>query len=99
MLLIVGTVRLPAANLERALPAMRAMVEASRAETGCLEYGYAQDVLEAGLIHVKELWSDQAALDAHFASSHIQAWRAAWPALEIGDRDLRVYDVGTPRST
>lgn len=91
MLLIVGTVRLPAANLERALPAMRAMVEASRAEAGCLEYGYAQDVLVPGLIHVKELWSDQAALDAHFASSHIQAWRAAWPALEIGDRNLRVY--------
>lgn len=54
MLLIIGTVRLPAANLERALPAMRAMVEASRAEPGCLEYGYAQDVLVPGLIHVKE---------------------------------------------
>ena len=55
--------------------------------------------LVPGLIHVKELWSDQAALDAHFASSHIQAWRAAWPALEIGDRNLRVYEVGAPRST
>ncbi|MFD2755762.1 putative quinol monooxygenase [Comamonas terrae] len=38
MLLIVGTVRLPAENLERAKPAMRAMVQASRAEPGCLEY-------------------------------------------------------------
>lgn len=99
MLLIVGTVRLPAANLERAKPAMQAMVEASCAEAGCLEYGYAEDVLEPGLIHVKELWSDQAALDAHFASDHIQAWRAAWPGLEIGDRNLRVYEVGAPRST
>ena len=79
MLLIVGTVRLPASNLDRARPAMRAMVQASRAETGCLEYSYGEDVLEPGLIHVKELWSDQAALDAHFTSSHIQAWRAAWP--------------------
>ena len=99
MLLIVGTVRLPASNLDRARPAMRAMVQASRAETGCLEYRYGEDVLEPGLIHVKELWSDQAALDAHFASSHIQAWRTAWPALEIGGRDLRVYEVGAPRST
>ena len=99
MLLIVGTVRLPASNLDRARPAMRAMVQASRAETGCLEYSYGEDVLEPGLIHVKELWSDQAALDAHFASSHIQAWRTAWPALEIGGRDLRVYEVGAPRST
>lgn len=99
MLLIVGTVRLPASNLERARPAMWAMVQASRAEAGCLEYGYAEDVFEPGLIHVKELWSDQAALDAHFASDHIQAWRAAWPGLEIGDRNLRVYEVGAPRST
>lgn len=99
MLLIVGTVRLPAENLERAKPAMRAMAEASRAEPGCLEYGYAEDVLVPGLIHVKELWQDQASLDAHFASSHIAAWRAAWPALGIGDRDLRVYEVGAPRKT
>ncbi|MEQ6436927.1 putative quinol monooxygenase [Comamonas sp. w2-DMI] len=99
MLLIVGTVRLPAENLERARPAMRAMVQASRAEPGCLEYGYAEDVLVPGLIHVKELWQDQAALDAHFASAHIAAWRAAWPGLGIGERDLRVYEVGAPRKT
>lgn len=99
MLLIVGTVRLPPENLERARPAMLAMAQASRAEVGCLEYGYAEDVFVPGLIHVKELWRDQAALDAHFASAHIQAWRAAWPALEIGDRDLRVYEVGQPRVT
>jgi len=99
MLLIVGTVLLPAENLERARPAMRAMVQASRAEPGCLEYGYAEDVLVPGLIHVKELWQDQAALDAHFASAHIAAWRAAWPSLGIGERDLRVYEVGAPRKT
>ena len=99
MLLIVGTVRLPPENLERARPVMLAMAEASRAEVGCLEYGYAEDVFVPGLIHVKELWSDQATLDAHFASAHIQAWRAAWPALEIGSRDLRVYEVGQPRAT
>lgn len=99
MLLIVGTVRLRAENLERARPAMRAMVQASRAEPGCLEYGYAEDVLVPGLIHVKELWQDQAALDAHFASAHIAAWRAAWPGLGIGERDLRVYEVGAPRKT
>lgn len=99
MLLIVGTVRLPAENLERARPAMQAMVQASRAEEGCLEYGYAEDVLVPGLIHVKERWSSQAALDAHFASAHIQAWRSAWPELGIGERNLQVYEVSQPRAT
>ena len=99
MLLIVGTVRLPAENLERARPAMQAMVQASRAEEGCLEYGYAEDVLVPGLIHVKERWSSQAALDAHFASAHIQAWRSAWLELGIGERNLQVYEVSQPRAT
>jgi quinol monooxygenase YgiN len=99
MLLIVGTVRLPPENLERAKPVMRAMVEASRAEAGCLEYVYAEDLFVPGLIHVKERWTNQAALDAHFASAHIQAWRESWEGLGIGGRDLKVYEVGEPRKT
>ncbi|MBS1822116.1 MAG: antibiotic biosynthesis monooxygenase [Acidobacteria bacterium] len=99
MLLIVGTIRLPPEKLKDARPFMRAMVESSRAEDGCVEYGYAEDVLDPGLIHVKELWRDQAALDRHFATDHIADWRASWRALGIGDRDLRVYEVGEPRRT
>lgn len=99
MLLIVGTVRLPPENIELARPAMRAMAEASRVEEGCIQYVYAEDVFVPELIHVKERWADQAALDAHFASAHIKAWRAAWPVLGIGDRDLQVYEVGLPCAT
>ena len=99
MLLIVGTVRLPPGNLDAARPVMRRMVDASRAEPGCLDYGYAEDVLEPGLIHVKEMWVDQSALDRHFASPHIAEWRAAWPELGICERRLVVYEVGEPRMT
>lgn len=99
MLLIIGTVRLPPDNLDAARPVMQRMVEASRAEPGCLDYGYAEDVLDPGLIHVKEMWADQAALDRHFASPHIAEWRAAWPELGIGERRLFVYEVVEPRMT
>ena len=78
---------------------MKRMVDASRSEDGCVEYGYAEDVFEPGLIHVKEMWTDQDVLDRHFASAHIGEWRAAWPGLGIGDRDLRVYEVAEPRRT
>lgn len=99
MLLIVGTVRLPASNMERVRPIMMRMAQASRAEDGCVEYGYAEDVFNPGLIHVKELWADQAALDRHFETAHIAEWRACWPSLGIGERDLRLYEVGEPRRT
>ncbi|RWB01820.1 MAG: antibiotic biosynthesis monooxygenase [Mesorhizobium sp.] len=99
MLLIIGTIRLPPNKLEEAKPAMERMVSGSRAESGCIQYSYAQDVFDAGLIRVTEVWSDRAALDAHFASPHIADWRASWPALGIGERSLVLYEAGEPMPT
>ena len=94
---ILGTVRLPPQNLYLARPVMAEMVAKSRAEDGCLEYAYAEDVLEPGLIRVSEVWRDQAALDRHAASAHIKAWRAAWPGLGLHDRRLVAYEAGASR--
>jgi quinol monooxygenase YgiN len=94
MLLIIGSVRVPPANLDAARPAMAAMVAASRTEQGCIEYSYAEDLFDAGLIRVTERWTTRAALEAHFGSPHIREWRAVWPRLGIGERDLTLYEAG-----
>ena len=99
MLLIVGTIRLPADRLDAARPAMGRMMQASRAEDGCIAYAYAEDIVDRGLIHVTEQWRDQAALDAHFAAPHLADWRASWAHLGFTDRDLMLYEVGTARRT
>jgi quinol monooxygenase YgiN len=77
---------------------MASMVEATRAEAGCVEYSYAEDVLDAGLIHVTERWVDRAALDEHIRSAHIARWRAEWTSLGIGERNLSLYEVGEPQA-
>lgn len=97
MLVIAGTIRVPPENLERFKPHMLAMLEASRAEDGCLEYSYAEDVAEPGLVRVFEAWRDQAAIDAHFQAPHMAAWRAAWPAFGVSDRRLFAYEVAEQR--
>ncbi|MCV9908971.1 antibiotic biosynthesis monooxygenase [Brucella sp. HL-2] len=99
MLLIVGTVRVSAENLDEARPVMQRMIQASRAESGCIEYAYAQDILDPGLIHVKELWLDRVSLDKHFTSGHIADWRSEWPRLGIADRNLMLYEVEAPEIT
>ncbi|MBC8718001.1 putative quinol monooxygenase [Ochrobactrum sp. Marseille-Q0166] len=99
MLLIIGTIRLPAEKLNAARPAMQKMIEASRTEDGCIEYTYSQDILEPNLIHVKELWRDRVSLDKHFVSDHIGKWRSEWPKLGITDRNLVLYDVDAPKLT
>lgn len=99
MLLIVGTIRLPAENTDEALPVMQCMIEASRAEDGCIEYFYSQDVLDPMIFHVKELWRDRDSLDKHFKSNHIEKWRSEWPRLGITDRNLVLYEVTAPEIT
>ncbi len=99
VLLVVGTIRLPVEKLAQARPVMAKMIAASRAEDGCSDYAYAQDLFDPGLIHVRESWRDQAALDRHFTSPHIAEWRASWPDLGITDRALQVYEVGQPCAT
>jgi quinol monooxygenase YgiN len=93
MFLIVGTVRVPAGSLDKARPAMRAMIAGSRSEQGCVEYSYSEDVLEPGLIHVKEVWESREAISAHFNSGHMKAWRSAWPELKISDRNLVLCEI------
>ena len=97
-LIVAGTVRVPPANLDAFRPHMIAMMTATRAEDGCGAYSYAEDVGESGLIHVFEIWRDQAALDAHFLTPHMAAWRAAWPGFGVTDRRLSAYETASERS-
>jgi quinol monooxygenase YgiN len=96
-LIIAGTVRVPPENIEAFKPHMLAMLTASRAEDGCLEYSYAVDVADPGLIRVYEAWRDQAALDAHFQTPHMAPWRAQWPSFGVSDRNLMAYETASER--
>ncbi len=91
MIIVEGTFRIR--DVGRARAAMTAMIEASRAEPGCIDYSYAVDLLDPTLIRVSERWTSRAALEAHLASDHIAAWRALWPEIGASDRSLRLYEA------
>ncbi|HEV2363231.1 MAG TPA: putative quinol monooxygenase [Caulobacteraceae bacterium] len=97
-IIVAGTVRAPA-DLDAALPHMQAMVAASRAEDGCIEYAYARDLIDPSLVRVFEIWRDEAALQAHFASPHMVRWRAALSQLGLAasDRRLSLYEIAAER--
>ncbi len=98
MLLIVGTIRIAPERLGEARPAMQKVIAASREEVGCLEYFYAEDVLDPGLIHITERWADQAAFDEHFVSGHIAEWCGSWKNLGINERKLTIFEVNEPQA-
>ncbi len=96
-LLLAGTVRFEADRLPAARARMQQMVLLSRAEDGCIAYAYSEDVAEPGLVHVFEVWRDQAAFDAHHATPHFLEWRASREALGMSGRDMTAYEVASSR--
>ena len=98
MIMIIGTVKLAPDKLAGAREAMERMVTASRAEQGCIGYSYAQDVLDPETVHVIEKWRDRDAVQFHFATPHMAAWREVMGSLGLNGRDLKVFetDEGAP---
>ena len=96
-LIVAGTFRVPPENVELLRPHMRAVMEATRLEEGCLVYSYGEDVGDPGLIRVFEVWRDQACLDAHFASTHMKQWQADRAAFGLHDRRISAYEVSGER--
>ena len=93
MIVLTGTIRIPADKLDQARPAMKAVIEATRKEDGCLFYAFGEDVLDPGLIVIAEAWRDEAAMGAPLSSAVFTAWRDANAGLGVSDRQLTDYEA------
>ncbi|MFT4026687.1 MAG: putative quinol monooxygenase [Novosphingobium sp.] len=93
MILVVGTFRLQPENLAAGREALLRVIAATRAEPGCLDYAYAEDVAEPGLIRVSEKWESREALAAHFETAHMKQWQQERIGLGMSDRDMAAYTI------
>jgi quinol monooxygenase YgiN len=98
MIIVMGTARLGPGELDRLGDAMRAQIEATRAEAGCVHYSFARDVLDPDLLHVAERWRDQAAIDVHFKTPHMAAFQAALGAATVLSLSVKAYDADGERT-
>jgi quinol monooxygenase YgiN len=83
MIIVEGFARFAAGEMERLQQEMRAQIEASRAEPGCLEYSYSADVLDPDLMRIIEKWENWDALETHFKAPHMAVFNAAFRAAKV----------------
>ncbi len=93
MIVVVGQFRLPAARMNEARPVMAKVMLATRAEDGCVQYNYAEDVLDPGLIRVSEVWASRAQLTAHMQTPHMALWVQERAALGLTERSITVFEA------
>jgi quinol monooxygenase YgiN len=92
-ILVLGTLRFPAASIAAVLPHLRELVEATRARDGCFAYDVAEDPFDPGLIR----FSDMASLEAHLKAPHIEPWREAARAAGLMSRNFTAYEATNPK--
>ena len=97
MLIVLADARFDPAQTAEIVAVARPMIEASRAEPGCAGYDYAFDMLEPGLMRVREWWRDEQALKDHFATPHMATFLKALRALKPATVTIKCHELGLER--
>ena len=67
-----------------------AVIPKTRGETGCLCYSLFQDISSPGEFLFYEEYADEAALDHHFKSGHLQAFRVSVEGMHAKEKIVDV---------
>jgi quinol monooxygenase YgiN len=98
LIVVTGHVRFAPEKIAGLRPHIRAMLEATRKEPGCLVYAFAEDFLDPGVIRIVERWDTWPALEAHGKMAHMVVWRAAVKEAGVLDREVTAHEVGEERA-
>ena len=98
MIIVMGHANLGAGEIDRLGAEMKAQITATRAEDGCLHYGFSRDVLDPDTLVISERWRDNDALAAHFASPHMAAFNKVLGSAKVLEVSVKAYENGEERS-
>ncbi len=73
-IVLIARLKVKKDSVKRAKEAALAIVEDSRAEEGCLNYDFHQAIDDETVFIWHETWKNKAAIDAHGASKHFDAF-------------------------
>jgi len=92
-LVISGSIVIDPAQVDRARELLAPLLVATRAEAGCLAYGFYADLDEPGTFRVYEEWESAEANAAHSASAHLAEFLAGIAELDVRSVRLDRYEV------
>jgi quinol monooxygenase YgiN len=97
MILITGSVVVPAENRAAFIAAATHHVSLSRTEPGCISHGVHEDVMAPGTFVFVERWRDMAAVQEHFAKDYSRETVAMIRKLSTSSTGVEIHDVASTR--
>jgi quinol monooxygenase YgiN len=95
LLIVAGSVEIDPANRDAAIQATKAVMAATRAEPGCLEYTIAADLDDPGRFVILEKWVSADALEVHFTTPHMAAFQAAMGGMGVRKMEVLRYEIAS----
>ncbi|NQX88169.1 MAG: antibiotic biosynthesis monooxygenase [Halioglobus sp.] len=96
MIVVNGIVRTTQTDIDALQQAIAAMEEASRKETGCVDYTFSIELNNPDILRITEKWDNENALKAHMASPHMAAFQktmSAHPPISMNVCFYRAEDI------
>ena len=93
VIIVLGQFEIHPDDFEAVKGLAAALMRETVKEDGCMKYAFAADLTRPACLQLSECWRDDAALNAHFLTPHIQAYRDALKPLLVISRVVRRYDV------
>jgi quinol monooxygenase YgiN len=97
MIVVVGRVQTDAERRGDLIRLAQEVARASRAEAGCLNYALLADPEDEHRFVIIEEWADEAALQEHFRTSHIDHFMRHFPATLAAPPDIAFHTVERSR--
>ena len=73
---------------------LNVMQKASRAEEGCHDYTFSQEVCDPDRMRIVEIWESMDALQFHFGTKHMAAFREAMASSPPASMTVKVHELG-----
>ena len=93
MIVITGEIELHPEDVWPATYHAARMMQASAAEDGCVCYRFYADLLNPRRFRIYEEWLDEAALEAHFNSTHMAKFQEVLKGLRVLERSVKRFEV------
>ncbi|CAN5594184.1 putative quinol monooxygenase [soil metagenome] len=93
MIVVIGRVSCEADKRDALVAHLERMQEASRAEEGCIRYGFFAAVEDPLSFVAVEEWADRAALDRHFEQPHLTEFAAGLGELVSGAPEVAIHEI------
>lgn len=90
---VFGILRFPPDRMAEVLPHLKALVQATYENDGCIAYDVAEDLFEPGLVRFSELWPDRESLEKHLVAPHIEPWRKKARECGLLERVFTSYET------